>query len=65
MLKKSNKSQLSLVAAIEEWEQRVTEWKVIWINFDFVVHMNKVEPSHAAAPAAEPVTDGESSPPAR
>ena len=29
--------------AIAEWERSVSEWKVIWINLNFVVHMNKVE----------------------
>lgn len=38
---------VDLDAAIAEWERGVTEWKVIWINLDFVVSMSPVEPVDA------------------
>ena len=34
---------IDLDAALADWEKSITEWKVIWINLDFVVHITKVE----------------------
>jgi hypothetical protein len=34
--------------AISEWEKTVSEWKVMWVNLDFVVHVTRLEPGGAA-----------------
>ena len=31
-----------LQAAIEDWEETVSDWKSMWVNLDYVVHMNPV-----------------------
>jgi hypothetical protein len=39
--------KVDLDAALADWEKSITEWKVIWINLDFVVHMSPVAPDDA------------------
>jgi hypothetical protein len=38
-------SAIELNAALAKWEKGIAEWKTIWINLDFVVHVTKVEQS--------------------
>lgn len=51
---------INFQAALAEWERSISEWKSIWINLYFVVHMSKVEPAHAEEPTAGPKSDRES-----
>jgi hypothetical protein len=48
--KAHDNEDISLEAALAKWEKTVTEWKVIWVNLDYVVHMAPVE-AQASAPA--------------
>lgn len=34
---------IGLDAALAKWEKGITDWRTMWINLDFVVHMSKVE----------------------
>ena len=41
----SDDKAIDLDAALAKWENGITEWKTMWINLDFVVHITRVEPS--------------------
>ena len=56
---------VDLYAALADWEKSISEWKVIWVNLNFVVHMSKVEPSHVPKLVDGSVSSVESSPAAR
>lgn len=43
-------SGIDLNAALAKWEKGITEWKTMWINLDFVVHVTKVEQSDEREP---------------
>lgn len=43
-------NKVDLDAALAEWEDSITEWRVIWINLDFVVYMSPVEPPDEREP---------------
>lgn len=53
---------IDLEAALADWEKGITQWKVIWINLDFVVYMSKVGHSHTPELAAEPGSNGRPAP---